>query len=124
MKTLIVIGLGGFLGSVARYSLGNYLLRYFEGTRFPVGTFTVNVLGCFVIGLLGGLIEGRNLFGPEARLLLLVGVLGGFTTFSPFGTGSLDLYRQGELQTVLLYVGMSVICSLLAVWFGSRIAYF
>ncbi len=122
MKTLLVIGLGGFLGSIARYSLGSYLVRYFEGTRFPVGTFAVNVLGCFVIGLLGGLIEHRNLFGSETRLMLLVGVLGGFTTFSAFGNESLFLFRQGEHQMVLLYVGLSVICGLFAVWLGSRIA--
>jgi len=122
IKTLLVIGIGGFFGSIARYSLGIYLTRFFDEARFPVGTFTVNVLGCFVIGLVGGLIEYRNLFSPEIRLMLLVGILGGFTTFSSFGNETLYLFQQGELNTVLLYVGLSVICGLLAVWIGSRIA--
>lgn len=123
IKTFLVIGIGGFLGSIARYSLANYLTRFFDETRFPVGTFTVNILGCFVIGLVGGLIECRNLFSSEIRLMLLVGVLGGFTTFSSFGNESLSLFQQGELQTVLLYIGMSVFCGLLAVWIGSQVAY-
>lgn len=124
IKTFFVIGMGGFLGSIARYSLGNYITRYFDETSFPVGTFAVNILGCFIIGFVGGLIEYRDLFSPEIRLMLLAGVLGGFTTFSSFGNESLFLFQQGELRTVLLYIGTSVICGLLAVWIGSRIAYF
>ena len=123
IKTFLIIGFGGFLGSIARFSLGNYLTRFFDQTQFPVGTFAVNILGCFVIGLIGGLIESRDLFSPEVRLMLLVGVLGGFTTFSSFGNESLFLFQQGEMRTVLLYVGMSVFCGLLAVWMGSRIAF-
>jgi CrcB protein len=85
---------------------------------FPIGTFSVNMLGCFVIGFLGQLSESRGLFQSDARLFLFVGVLGGFTTFSSFGFETFQLMRDGEF----LYAGMNavlqVVLGLLLVWLG------
>lgn len=85
---------------------------------FPWGTLAVNIGGCFVIGLLFGLGETRQLFSPQARLFLLVGVLGGFTTFSTFGLESFNLLRDGEAARALANVALHIIVGLGAVWAG------
>src|SRR5690606_39961247 len=109
MKQLLLVGLGGFAGSVARYRLGGWLLHLTAQERFPWSTFAVNVAGCLLAGLLAGLAEKHALFGPDARLLLFTGLLGGFTTFSAFGLDALFLLRRGDLATALLYAGGSVV---------------
>lgn len=115
---MLLVGAGGFLGSVARYLLGGWAHRLFPLTTFPVGTLVVNVTGCFVIGALSALLEGRQLFSPAARLFLIVGILGGFTTFSTFSYETLGLAREGDTARAALNVIAQVALCLLAVWAG------
>lgn len=121
LKQIAIVALGGAIGSVARYKLGGIVLHHAEHLDFPVSTFSVNIAGCFVIGLLAGLVEHHYLFSPSARLFLFTGLLGGFTTFSAFGYESLFLIRRNLLGMSLGYVMLSVVCGLAAVWFGIRL---
>jgi CrcB protein len=106
---LLAIGLGGALGALARYGVSGLVQR---GTAFPVGTLAVNVLGCFLIGAL------FERLGPGARQLVVVGVLGGFTTFSAFGHETLELLRGGETRLALANVAANVVLGVGAVLLG------
>lgn len=117
MKAALLVGIGGFLGSVARHALGSQVQQW-ATTRFPWPTFAVNVLGCLAIGLLAGLGERYRVLGADARLFLFTGVLGGFTTFSAFGLDTLRLLHRGEWPLAAAYVGASVALGIAAVWFG------
>lgn len=121
MKSILLVGLGGFVGSVARYKLGGLVLHLTAQERFPYSTFVVNVLGCLTIGILAGLAERYDLFGPDARLFLFTGLLGGFTTFSAFGLDAMFLVRRGELGVAASYAGASVILGIIAVWLGLKL---
>ncbi len=121
MKVILLIGLGGFIGSIARYKLGGLLLHLSAQERFPLGTFAVNVLGCLVVGLLAGFAERYHWLGPDARSFLFAGLLGGFTTFSAFGLETVALIRRGDLGTAAWYVGGSVILGIAAVWLGLKL---
>lgn len=120
LHSLLLVGVGGFAGSVARYALGGWLLHHTAQQRFPWSTFAVNVAGCLVIGVLAGLAERHALSNPGLRLFLFTGLLGGFTTFSAFGLETLFLLRRGEPWVAVAYVGGSVLLGLLAVWLGMR----
>lgn len=121
MQGILLVGLGGFLGAVARYKLGGLVLHMTAQGRFPFSTFVVNVLGCLVVGVLAGLAERHDAFGPDARLFLFTGLLGGFTTFSAFGLEAVQLIRRGELATAALYAGASVVLGIAAVWLGLKL---
>jgi CrcB protein len=121
MKGMLLVGLGGFAGSIARYKLGGLVLHLTAQERFPWSTFAINVIGCLLAGLLAGLAEEHDFFSPEARLLVFTGLLGGFTTFSAFGLDGLFLLRRGETATALLYAGGSVVLGLAAAWVGFRL---
>lgn len=112
------VGTGGFVGALARYGLGGFVHRQFPQTTFPVGTLTVNLAGCLLIGLLAGLVESRQLFGPETRAFVLIGILGGFTTFSTFGFETFALLRDGEYLRSAANVGFNVVFGLVLVWLG------
>ena len=112
------VGAGGFLGALARYGLSGIVHRFFPQTTFPVGTLTVNLLGCLLIGVLAGLVESRQLLGPEARVFAMIGLLGGFTTFSTFGYETFALLRDGENLRATANVGLSVVLGLAFVWLG------
>lgn len=118
MKAILLVALGGALGSVARYKLSGLVLHHTVEWRFPAGTFLVNVLGCLVAGILAGLAEKHELLSPDARLLLFTGVLGGFTTFSAFGLETMFLIKRGELLVAAANVAVSVAAGLLALWIG------
>ena len=118
MKELLFVGAGGFVGSVLRYLVGGAAQRLAPTLSFPLGTFTVNVVGCLAIGLLSGLAETRDLIGPQARLFLTVGLLGGFTTFSAFGYETVVLARDAERLYALVNVAASVTVGLGAIWVG------
>ncbi len=121
MKGILLVGIGGFAGSIARYTLGGWVLHLTAQERFPWSTFAINVAGCLLAGVLAGLAEEYELFGPETRLLMFTGLLGGFTTFSAFGLDALFLMRRGEIGTALLYAGGSVVVGLAAAWVGWRL---
>ena len=121
MKEALIVGLGGFVGSIARYQLGAIVWHHSLPWRFPIATFCINVLGCFVLGALSGL-AGRHLFfSAEIRLLLFTGLLGGFTTFSAFAAEGVNLIRRGELAIAFAYAALSVLCGFVAVWAGMRL---
>ena len=110
---LVLIALGGALGAVSRFLLGNAVSKAI-GSALPYGTFVVNVIGCFAMGLLMTIIVDRELFPASWRLFLCVGLLGGFTTFSSFAYEGLMLLNEGRLLAVLTYVGGSVGLGLVA----------
>ncbi len=122
MSKLIIIGLGGFLGSVLRYGAGELMSRIPCVSCPPLGTLFVNALGCLLIGMLAGLAEVRGLFALEMRLFLFIGLLGGFTTFSSFGLESIELLRLGNWGMALMNVVVQVLVSLAAVWAGFTIS--
>ncbi len=115
---LALVGCGGFLGSAARFALGGVVQRWFPMSTFPWGTLTVNVVGCLVIGVLGGLMELRQVLGPSQRIFLLIGVLGGFTTFSTFAYETLGLVHGAEFARALVNAGAHLLLGLVAVWVG------
>lgn len=115
---MLIVGSGGFFGSAARFAFGGLVQRLAPSALFPWGTLAVNVTGCFLIGLLFGLSEARQIFSPEARLFLFIGVLGGYTTFSTFGLESINLLRDGEWLRALSYVLLHVILGIGTVWAG------
>ena len=122
MKGLLLVALGGALGSVARYTLSGWILHHTIDWKFPAGTFAVNVIGCLVAGVLAGLAEKHGLLSPDARLLLFTGVLGGFTTFSAFGLETMFLLKRGDIMVAGLNIVLSVLVGLLALWFGLGLA--
>jgi len=114
---LISIAVGGALGAVCRYLLGNIITRMM-GSTLPWGTFIINIAGCFFMGALMTLIVERGLLPAAWRLFLCVGLLGGFTTFSSFGYEGMTLLLQGNLAATLGYVGGSIFLGLVAVGVG------
>ena len=120
MANILTVGLGGFAGAVARYLLGGWVLHHTLSAKFPWSTFAVNILGCLAIGVLSGLAERLDWFTPSMRLLLLTGLLGGFTTFSAFGLETVHLLRRGELGIAVSYALASVLVCTLAVWIGMK----
>lgn len=119
-KYILIVALGGALGSVARFKLGGGILHHTTSWNFPLSTLVVNVVGCLAIGALAALAEHHDLFSATTRLFLFTGVLGGFTTFSAFGYESAFLIRRGMLPVSLLYILASVLCGLVAVFAGIR----
>jgi fluoride exporter len=117
MINILLVALGGAVGSVARYLVGVATLRQF-GSNFPWGTLTVNIVGSFAIGVFIELIARKLNASPEMRLLLVTGFLGGFTTFSAFSLDAIYLFERGELVTSGIYVAASIILSLIAVFAG------
>jgi fluoride exporter len=113
-----VVGIGGFLGALARYGLSGLVHRVGATSGFPYGTLVVNLLGCLLIGMFVGLVEGRQMFAPEFRLFALIGVLGGFTTFSTFGYENFMLLRDAEYLRVAANIGIHVIAGIALVWLG------
>ena len=114
---LLLVATGGALGSVARYALSTAVLRA-TGSLFPAGTFAVNVVGCFVFGLIAGAAEQRVQLEPELRVFLLVGVLGGFTTFSSYAFESFALIRDGQFFTAAVNIVGQVGAGLVGLWAG------
>jgi CrcB protein len=121
VKNLLLVGFGGFVGSAARYYLSGVVTQATTAARFPYGTMAVNLIGCFVIGLLSGLAEYRHLFDPPTRLLLFTGFLGGFTTFSAFAYETYFLGREGAWLWGAVNVASQVVVGLLLVWVGHRL---
>ena len=120
MKAVLAVGLGGLLGSLARYKVGGWVLHHTPSWRFPLSTFVVNVVGCAIVGILVGIAEQRHELSPAARLFLITGFCGGFTTFSAFGFETVYLLRRHELGWALANAALSVAAGIGAVWLGWR----
>ena len=120
MEKALIVGIGSFLGGIARYALSGLVHRHL-GTAFPYGTMVVNVVGCLMIGGALYLVEDRSVLGPDARLFIAVGLIGGFTTFSAFGYETVALLRDSDLWFSILNVAGNVFLGLGAVWLGRTI---
>ncbi len=120
---MMIVALGGALGSVFRYLLGTWTQSLSKSIDFPYGTLAVNWLGCFLIGFLAQLAEASGAFASETRLFVFIGILGGFTTFSSFGNETINLLREGGTLNALANVGANVIVGLLLVWLGRNVAF-
>ena len=118
MKGLLLVALGGAIGSVSRFKLSGLVLHHTIDWRFPAGTFAVNVLGCLLAGILAGLAEKHHFFDADVRLLVFTGFLGGFTTFSAFGLETMNLIKRGDVAVASANVLLSVVLGLLALWLG------
>jgi CrcB protein len=120
MWHIVLVGIGGGLGSIARYKLSGLALHHTPDWRFPLGTFTVNVVGCLIAGLLAGLIERQGWFTADTRIFLFAGVLGGFTTFSAFGVDTIFLLRRGETAVAFGDVVATLLCAFLVLWLAMK----
>ena len=116
MTLALFVGAGGFLGSIARYLLSGWVQRAAQDSWLPYGTMSVNLLGCLVIGVLAGLAQSRGILTPNSRAFLLVGVLGGFTTFSSFSYDTVGLFNDGRTLAALLNIAGQVILGITATW--------
>ncbi len=121
MQNLLFIGIGGFLGAVARYAAGIWIDQKW-GRVFPLGTFFINISGCFLIGLLMTLFTERLMLNPQWRMFFIIGFLGSYTTFSTFGYETNSLMREGEWFIAILNAALSVIIGFAAVRAGEGAA--
>jgi CrcB protein len=117
LKQLLLIGMGGFIGSVARFLVSKLNTRI-DWLSIPIGTLTVNVLGSLLIGFLIGISEKSPVLTVEWRMFLMVGLCGGFTTFSSFSGENLMLLRNGQFLPLFLYTGLSILLGFTAVYLG------
>lgn len=122
MERLFLVGLGGFIGSVARYTMGGAIARMKQGSSFPLETLVINIFGCLLIGFLAALAESRGVFTGTTRAFLLIGVLGGFTTFSTFGYETFQMLRDGQFTSAAVSSGLQVGLGICAVWAGHSLA--
>jgi fluoride exporter len=119
MKILMTIGLGSFIGGVFRYLIAEFVqTRYLS--NFPIGTLTVNIIGCFLIGIVFGLADKGNL-SQEWRLFLATGLLGGFTTFSAFSIETIGMFRDGQFWNAAAYIIVSITLGLFVAFIGISI---
>jgi len=120
LRTLLLIGLGGFLGSISRFLIALSINRIFQSV-LPIGTLVVNIVGCLFIGIIYSLAEQKNIMSPELRVFLGVGFCGGFTTYSSFAFEKFSLIKSGDFLMLSIYIGASVFLGLIAVYIGSQI---
>ena len=121
MLRLLLVGLGGFVGTLGRYWIAEVVARRY-GETFPLGTLVVNALGCLLIGFLFRFFDNSSLDNPTVRMVTFIGLLGGFTTFSSYGLQTFTLLKDGELFLALVNVGASNILCLALVWLGYSLA--
>lgn len=120
MKMMLLAGVGGFVGTCLRYLTGR-LCHLWSLGGFPLGTFVVNVVGCFVIGALLGLAERENMLSPTMNVMLVTGFCGGFTTFSSFADDIFLLMQQRNWMLLTLYAGLSLVLGVAMVWLGRAV---
>lgn len=121
LRSIILVGLGGAIGSILRFVIGNWIKQSIAIT-FPLATFSINIIGCFIIGLLYGISEKNNLGNSDLNYLLIIGFCGGFTTFSTFANENNNLLQQHNFTISLLYITASVLLGIIAVRIGYKIA--
>jgi len=117
IKNILLIGLGGSVGSIARFYVSK-LTNHIEWLSIPVGTLAVNVAGSFLIGFLIGISEKSPILTVELRMFLMVGLCGGFTTFSSFTGENLMFMRNGQFLPLFFYTGLSILLGFTAVYLG------
>jgi len=122
VSKIFLAGIGGFVGSILRYSITGFVQGLSRGSDFPYGTLAVNLIGCLAIGFLSQLAETRGVFTAETRTLLFVGLLGGFTTFSAFGNETMNLWRGGAAGLALVNVGAHLMLCLGGIWISRAVA--
>ncbi|WP_410507862.1 fluoride efflux transporter CrcB [Methanosarcina hadiensis] len=120
MYTILLVGIGGFIGAILRYTLGGWIQNGF--INFPVGTLTINTIGSFLLGLIMYLSEYQGLFSNETRIFLTIGIMGAFTTLSTFGYESFRLLDDSKLMLMAINVVSTVLFSIMAVYFGKIVA--
>ena len=113
IRQIILVGLGGASGSIFRFLMSEYVSKY-SFMAFPLATFLINVIGCFCIGLFGGLFPSND----NLRFLLIVGFCGGYTTFSTFASENLYLLQNNQILMAIVYTLLSVVIGIGAVWLG------
>jgi CrcB protein len=118
MRNLLIVGAGGFCGAILRYLISGGVQRWSQSFDFPYGTLAVNLIGCLVIGMLTRLDEVRSILSPEMRFLIMIGLLGAFTTYSTFSNEAMNLINDRRFHLALLYVGAHVVLGLGAVLLG------
>lgn len=121
IRTIFLVALGGGIGSVLRY-LTSVLVQKYYASVFPLATLVTNIIGCFLIGLIVGLLEKNNLTDSNLKWFLITGFCGGYTTFSAFGYENISLFQSNHSAYAFLYIGLSVFAGLLAVWGGLLLA--
>ena len=121
IKTFLYIALGGALGSVLRYAIV-LLVSKFGAHQFPTATFIANILGCFLIGIFIGFLEKYHITEGQLKWFLVTGFCGGFTTFSAFSVENINLFQSNNSLLALLYICLSIILGIIAVWMGLFIA--
>ena len=121
MQNLLLIGLGGFMGALLRYSVSSLIQNISKSMSFPYGTLFVNLLGCLLIGALSQVAEIRGVISPEARSFVFIGLLGAFTTFSAFGNDSVNLFQDGKNLLSFINIGLHLVLGLSAVWLGQSL---
>lgn len=120
MQALLLVGLGGALGSMARYLCSRWMTQWIPHA-FPWGTLAVNISGCFLIGLFFTLYGKGIVASDNLRLFLMTGICGGFTTFSAFTLEGMTLIRENRHGLFFLYTGASVVLGLAATWLGMKV---
>ena len=118
MQNLLLIGLGGFMGALLRYSVSGFVQSWSKSINFPYGTLFVNLLGCLLIGVLSQMAEVKGFISPEARSFIFIGLLGAFATFSTFGHDTVNLLQEGKDLLSYVNIGLHLVLGLSAVWLG------
>ena len=121
IRQIMIVGMGGFVGAVTRFTLSGLIHRYYKGA-FPAGTLVVNIVGCFVIGGLMYFVEDRQLFSPSVRLFSIIGILGAFTTFSTFGYETFEMIKEWNIHFALLNTIANVLLGIVAIVIGRAFA--
>lgn len=117
LKTLLLVGFGGGIGSIFRFLI-SVLMNKYNHTVFPWATFIVNILGCLIIGLLIGYFDRQLISNPNLKFLFITGFCGGFTTFSTFSAENIGLFNSGHSFLAVLYITLSIVFGIAAIWLG------
>jgi len=117
VRSLILIGIGSCIGGISRYLTQQYVQKYYPSS-IPLGTLSVNIIGCFLIGIIYALADRGNILSPAMRLFLATGFCGGYTTFSSFAYENISLMREGDFFYTGLYIMLSIVIGFAAVYLG------